>query len=106
MNKMFEFNDVDSAVKALLKCKKDGVHVKVYLGFIDFDNNEESGRFTTIDEGIQAVKKAQSVFCEMDDFIPHIMAYSKKQNVKNIKPEGTMHDILLFNYNPIVVVQK
>ena len=106
MNKMFEFNDVDSAVQTLLKCKRDGVQVKIYLGFVDFDNNVERGSFATIDEGIRAVQKAKSIFCELDDFVPHITAYSKKQNMKNIKPEGTAHDILLFNCKPIVVVQK
>lgn len=106
MNRMFEFNDVDSAVQALLKCKKDGVHVKIYLGFVDFENNKENGKFTTIDEGIQVVKKAQSIFCEIDNFTPHIMAYSKQQNMKNIKTEGTMHDILLFNCKQVMVMKE
>ena len=61
----------------------------------DFDNDEESRKTATPDEGCVLVRKSKTIIINEDTFIPHMELYSVQQNdIENIIKKGIMHDII------------
>lgn len=95
MKSICKFTDVDSAIKALQALKKDGKDGRILICTIDFDNDKESRKVTTSDEGCVLVRKSKTIIINEDEYIPHMELYSVVQNdLKNRTREGIMHDII------------
>lgn len=95
MKSIRKFSDVDSAIKGLQDLKKDGKNRSIIICTIDFDNDEESRKVTTSDEGCVLVKKSKTIIINEDEYIPHMELYSVAQNdLENIIRKGIMHDII------------
>ena len=91
----FKFTDVDDAIKKLQDLKKENKKGTIVIYTIDFDNDKESRKTATPDEGCLLVRRSQTVIMNEDTFIPHMELYSRKQtNIENIIREGIMHDII------------
>ena len=96
MKSVRKFGDVDSAIKSLQNLKKDGKKRTIIISTIDFDNDEESRKEATPDEGCVLVRKSKTIIINEDEYIPHIELYSMVQNdLENIIPKGIMHDIII-----------
>lgn len=95
MGSTFEFNDVDSAIQKLQDLKKENKNGKIVICTIDFDNDKESRKVATPDEGCVLVRKSKTIIINEDTFIPHMELYSTKQtDLENIIKTGVMHDII------------
>lgn len=95
MKSIRKFSDVDSAIKELEDLKKDGKKREIIISTIDFDNDEESTKRATPDEGCVLIRKSKTIIINEDEYIPHIELYSKVQNdLENIIRKGIMHDII------------
>lgn len=95
MSSTFKFTDVDSAIQKLQELKKENKNIRIIICTVDFDNDEESRKTATPDEGCVLVKKSKTIIINEDTFIPHIELYSVKQNdLENIIKKGIMHDII------------
>lgn len=97
MNSIRKFSDVDSAIKELESLKKkDEKNRTIVICTIDFNNDEESRKVATPDEGCVLVRKSKTIIINEDEYIPHMELYSTLQNdLENIIPKGVMHDIIL-----------
>lgn len=96
MSSIRRFSDVDSAIKELEDLKKDGKNRNVVICTIDFDNDEESRKIATPEEGCVLVKKSKTIIINEDEYIPHMELYSIVQHdLENILKKGTMHDIII-----------
>lgn len=96
MKSVRKFGDVDSAIKSLQNLKKDGKKRTIIISTIDFDNDEESRKEATPDEGCVLVRKSKTIIINEDEYIPHMELYSMVQNdLENIIPKGIMHDIII-----------
>ena len=96
MKSVRKFGDVDSAIKSLQNLKKDGKKRTIIISTIDFDNDEESRKEATTDEGCVLVRKSKTIIINEDEYIPHMELYSMVQNdLENIIPKGIMHDIII-----------
>lgn len=95
MNSTFKFTDIDSAIEKLQDLKKKNTNQKIVICTIDFDNDKESRKIATPDEGCVLVKKSRTIIIDEDTFIPHMELYSTHQNdIENIIKKGIMHDII------------
>lgn len=96
MSSAFKFTDIDSAIKKLQDLKRKNKDVTIVICTIDFDNDMESRKMATPDEGCILVKRSKTIIINEDEFIPHMELYSTKQNdLENIIRSGLMHDIIL-----------
>ena len=95
MNSTFKFSDIDSAIEKLQKLKKENKNGTIVICTVDFDNDEESRKTATVDEGCVLVRKSKTIVINEDTFIPHMELYSVVQNdIENIIKKGIMHDII------------
>lgn len=95
MNSTFKFTDVDSAIQKLQDLKKENKNGRIVICTIDFDNDKESRKTTTSDEGCVLVRKSKTIVINEDTIIPHMELYSVVQNdLENIIKKGIMHDII------------
>lgn len=95
MSSTFKFADVDSAIQKLQELKKTNKNMRIIICTIDFDNDEESRKTATPDEGCILVRKSKTIIFNEDAFIPHIELYSINQSrLENIIKKGIMHDII------------
>lgn len=91
----FKFTDVDDAIKKLQDLKKENKKGRIVICTIDFDNDKESRKTATPDEGCLLVRRSQTIIMNEDTFLPHMELYSSKQtSIENIIREGIMHDII------------
>lgn len=94
----YRFGSYDEAIKALQSLKKQdeqGKERNIFVFTIDFDNESESKKIATPDEGCLLVGRSKSIIVNEDEFIPQMQLYSTKQsNIRNIKKEGVMHNII------------
>lgn len=91
----FKFTDVDDAIRKLQDLKKENKKGRIIICTIDFDNDKESRKTATPDEGCLLVRRSQTIIMNEDTFIPHMELYSRKQtSIENIIKEGIMHDII------------
>lgn len=92
----YNFATYDAAIEKLQSMKKSGKNGKVIIFTIDFDNNTETKKVTTPEEGCVLVRKSKTIIINEDAFIPHIQLFSHRQkDIKNIRKKGKMHDIIL-----------
>lgn len=95
MNSTFKFSDVDSAIEKLQQLKRENKNGTVVICTVDFDNDKESRKTATPDEGCLLVRKSKTIIINEDTFIPHMELYSVVQNdLENIIKRGVMHDII------------
>lgn len=95
MNRTFQFSDYDSAINKLQELKKENNNKTIVICTINFDNDEESRKTATPDEGCVLVRKSKTIIINEDTFIPHMELYSVQQNdIENIIKKGIMHDII------------
>ena len=95
MNSTFKFTDVDSAIQKLQDLKRENKNGRIVICTIDFDNDKESRKTATPDEGCVLVRKSKTIIINEDTIIPHMELYSVAQNdLENIIRKGTMHDII------------
>ena len=95
MTETYGYCTYDQAIKKLQSLKRQNKKCKIMIFTIDYDQNEESQKITTPDEGCELVKKAKSIFMNEDEIISHMQLYSIVQDIENIKREGIIHDIIL-----------
>lgn len=89
---LYKFISYDKAIERLQNLESDD---KILLYTIDFDNNIESQKVTTVDEGRLLIKKSRSIIINEDQYMPHIQLFSTIQrDIKNIIKKGTMHDLI------------
>lgn len=93
----YRFGSYDEAIEMLQKLKRQGKNKKQIIFTIDFDNNNsETRKMTTPDEGIHLVRKSRSIIINEDTFLPHMQLFSIEQtDLENIIRKGIMHDIIL-----------
>lgn len=95
MNFVRKFSDVDSAIKELEDLKRDGKNVTIVICTVDFDQDVESRKITTPDEGCVLVRKSKTIVINEDEYIPHMELYSIVQNdLEHMIRKGIMHDII------------
>ena len=95
MNSIRKFSDVDSAIKDLEELKKDGKNVTIVICTVDFDQDVESRKVATPDEGCVLVRKSKTIIINEDEYIPHMELYSIVQNdLEHMISKGIMHDII------------
>lgn len=91
----FKFTDVDSAIKKLQDLKRENNNRTIVICTVDFDNEKESRKTATPDEGCVLVRKSKTIVINEDTFIPHMELYSTVQSdLENIIRRGKMHDII------------
>ena len=83
------------AIKKLQTLKKHEKKCKILIYTIDYDQNEESEKITTPDEGCELVKKAKSIFFNEGEVFEHMQLFSASQSIEHITRAGIMHDITL-----------
>lgn len=99
MKSYFKIMNIDDAIKKLQDVKKNNGNGLIIIYTIDFDNNTESRKATTVEYGSRLVKKSKTIIMNEDQYIPHMELYSIKQtDIKNIIKKGVMHDIILPTY--------
>lgn len=95
MNSTFKFLDYDSAIQKLQDLKKENKNGTIIICTINFDNDEESRKTATVDEGCLLVRRSKTIIINEDTFIPHMELYSVGQNnLEKIIKKGIMHDII------------
>ena len=94
MSQTYKFTDVDSAIEMLQNLKK--LNIEKGIAFtIDFDNQEESKKIVTPDDSCLLIRKSKTIIVNEDTYIPHMQVFSTNQSdLKNIRREGKMHDII------------
>lgn len=93
-----EYCDIDRAIKILQKMKKDnksGKSRRIIISTIDFDDDVETRKTATPDEGCVLVRKAETIVLNDDVLFPHMELYSIFQDINDIRRRGIMHDIIL-----------
>ena len=70
MNSTFKFTDVDSAIKKLQEIKKENKNGTIVICTVDFDNDKESRKAATVDEGCVLVRKSKTIIFNEDTIIP------------------------------------
>lgn len=92
----YEFTDYDKAIEMLQSMKKQGKNGKIIVFTINFDDNTESKKITTPEEGCILVRKSKTIVINEDTFLPHMQLFSNVQtDIENIIKKGIMHDIIL-----------
>lgn len=97
MKTSFEYMTIDDALakmQQLKRQKKNGKAVKVIICTIDFDNDTETRKAASPDEGGDLIRKSKTLIFNQDEFLPHLELYSVIQDINNLKSEGVMHDII------------
>ena len=90
----YGFVDIDTAIKELETLKKKGKNAVVCI--INFDERTTERTIATYDESCDIIKNGITIAHNRDKYISHIEVFSILQNdIKNIKPKGIMHDILI-----------
>lgn len=91
----YKFSDFDAAINLLQELKKKNKNGMIIISTFDFDNDKESKKVTTPDEGCLLVRKSKTIVINEDTFIPHMQLFSAVQNdLENIIREGVMHDVV------------
>lgn len=91
----YEFTDCDKAIEMLQNMKKNDKHGKIVVFTINFNDNTESKKITTADEGCILVRKSKTIIINEDTFLPHMQLFSNTQtDIENIIKKGIMHDII------------
>ena len=91
----YTFGNIEDAIQRLQEIKKEGRNDRVIIFTIDFDNNTESKKVMTSDEGCVLVRKSKTIIINEDTLIPHIQLFSTPQtNIENLIKKGIMHDII------------
>lgn len=91
----YRFGDYDEAIKMLQKLKKQGKKNKQLVFTIDFDNDMESKKAITPDEGCLLVRKSKTIVINEDFYLNHMQLFSTVQtDIENLRREGIMHDII------------
>lgn len=92
----YEFTDYDKAIEMLQSMKKQGKNGKIIVFTINFDDNTESKKITTPDDGCVLVRKSKTIIINEDTLLTHMQLYSHVQtDIENIIKKGIMHDIIL-----------
>jgi hypothetical protein len=91
----YGYYNIDQAIKKLQTLKKHEKKCKILIYTIDYDQNEESEKLTTPDEGCELVKKAKSIFFNEGEVFEHMQLFSTSQSIEHITRAGIMHDITL-----------
>ena len=91
----YGYYNIDQAIKKLQTLKKHEKKCKILIYTIDYDQNEESEKLTTPDEGCELVKKAKSIFFNEGEVFEHMQLFSIVQDLESMRREGITHDITL-----------
>lgn len=96
MKTTFEYCSEEQAIKILQKLKKNKGNKKrrIIICTIDFDNDVETRKMASPDEGCILIKKSEMIILNKDEFVPHMELYSVIQKMDSVRPEGVMHDII------------
>lgn len=94
MKPCFEILSVDKAIKKLTKMKKDDSK-KIAICIIDFDNDTTEKVIASYSESCDIIKNGMTIAHNRDKYISHLEVFSVVQDINNILPKGTMHDILI-----------
>ena len=97
MKTSFEYMTIDEALgkmKQLKKQRKNGKKINVIICTIDFDNDIETRKAASPDEGCVLIKKSKTLIYNHDEFLPHMELYPVIKDINNLKSEGIMHDII------------
>lgn len=92
----FNFINEDEAIALLQDLKSTYAINSIMIHFVDFDTGETNQSRKSIEEGCNIIRKAKTITYNDDDYVPHLMAFSKKGNWKNIPNTGKMHDLFLY----------
>lgn len=95
MKTTFEYLDMDTAIKRLQEIKKLNRKRRITICTIDFDNDIETVKSASPDEGCTLIRNSKTIILNGDQYFPHMELYSIMQDINNIKSVGTMHDIIL-----------
>lgn len=91
----YRFGNYDEAINMLQSLKKQKPSKKHMVFTIDFENDIESEKTITPDEGCVLVRKSKTIIINEDVFMPHMQLFSTQQtDIENIIKEGIMHDII------------
>lgn len=92
----YKFSNLDEAINLLQELKKKNKNGTIVISTFDYDNDRESKKETTPDEGCLLVRKSKTIVINEDTFIPHMQLYSTVQSdLENIIKKGIMHDVIL-----------
>ena len=93
----YSFVDIDTAIKELENIKNSGRNIVVCM--INFDKKSSKKIIATYDESCKIIRNGVTIAHNRDEYISHLEVFSILQNdIKNIKPKGIMHDILIGSY--------
>ena len=95
MKTTFEYLDTDSAIRRLQEIKKSNKKRRITICTIDFDNDIETVKTASPDEGCILINKSKTIILNDDQYFPHLELYPIMQDIDNIKAVGVMHDIIL-----------
>lgn len=93
MKPCFEILSVDKAIKKLARIKKGNRRVAICI--IDFDNDTTEKVIASYSESCNIIKNGMTIAHNQDEYISHLEVFSVVQDINNISPIGTMHDILI-----------
>lgn len=98
MKTTIEYCDEDKAIKILKKMKKEnksGKKRRIVICTFNFDEDTETRKVASPEEGCLLVKKAETIILDDDVYFPHMELYSIFQDIHDIRRKGVMHDIIL-----------
>lgn len=91
MKQTIEILNVEDAISRLSKATGK----RIIICTIDFDNDRETKKTGTKEEGYTLIRNAKTIICDKDDIVQHLGLFSILQkDIKHILPKGTMHDIM------------
>lgn len=92
---------VEMTIEEALMYSRGNKNEKVLVAVYDLEDHYGSAHFQkkNKDECEKIIKKAQTIAKECDNLIKSLKCFSQKQDLKAIRPAGTMATIL---YNDIV----
>lgn len=93
-----EYCNIDKAIEILQKMKKEnksGKKRRIIISTIDFDEDIQTRKTATPEEGCVLVRKAETIVLNDDIFFTHMELYSIFQDINDIRRNGIMHDIIL-----------
>ena len=97
MKQTYDVLSVDDAIDRLKKIKNKNPQERIIICTIDFENDSETRKSCSPDEGCLLIRKSNTIVYNGDKFLPHMEVYSIRQkDIKNIIRKGVMHDIIWF----------
>lgn len=93
MKPCFEILSVDKAIKKLARIKRGNKRIAICI--IDFDNDTTEKVIASYSESCDIIKNGMTIAHNQDKYLSHLEIFSVVQDINNIIPKGTMHDILI-----------